>query len=63
MKILKIQHWDDETIRILLEDDETGIYTEIALVNHDEHGWDGMTAVVDAVKTLARDLGVKIVEE
>ena len=32
-------------------------------VNHDEHGWDGMTAVLDAVNRVCTKLGIKVDDE
>jgi hypothetical protein len=29
-------------------------------VNHDEHGWDGMTAVIKAVEAIADKLGIRV---
>lgn len=36
---------------------------QIIEVNHDEHGWDGMLAVIDAVKKVAAELGLKVADE
>lgn len=50
---------DDEACAIYLDDDPRVV--EIATVNHDEHGWDGMRAVIYAMKTTARACDWEIV--
>lgn len=38
-----------------------GTVVDIASVNHDDHGWDGMEAVGKAVEKMASVLGLAIV--
>ena len=50
----------DEVVSIALITDEA---TTIVNVEHGAHGWDGMTATIDAVETFAAALGIEVVNE
>jgi hypothetical protein len=50
-----IMKWiDDEVCEIELDNQP------VITINHDEHGWDGMTAVQDAVVKIAEIAGIKV---
>jgi RNA polymerase subunit RPABC4/transcription elongation factor Spt4 len=36
---------------------------QVVEVSHDEHGWDGMIAVVDAVNAVAKAVGIRVENE
>lgn len=56
-KVLRIVFDQNEKVEFYYGDDY------IMSVNHDEHGWSGMSAVEDAVVTFAEILGIKVVRE
>lgn len=52
----RIQITDDQHEEIYIHLDGKLVYT----ANHDEHGWDGMTAVIDLITKLADGFGVRV---
>lgn len=47
---------DDETLLVRIEEDV------VASVNHDEHGWSGMSAVENVVREIADAFGIEVYE-
>jgi hypothetical protein len=47
---------DDQHEEIYIHLDGQLVYT----ANHDEHGWDGMTAVIELVEKIAAALGLRV---
>jgi hypothetical protein len=58
---------NEPRIRIVDDGDEAVVVhvdgEALIHVNHDEHGWDGMLAVLAAVKDLANKLGITVADE
>jgi hypothetical protein len=57
LSTVTIRWINDETVEV----DVNGV--EVASVNHDEHGWAGMGAVLDTARKMAKALGVEVREE
>ena len=54
LEMLTFNWLDDEACEIKYDG------YDIVTITHDEHGWDGMVAVIVALSTLAKRLGVEI---
>jgi hypothetical protein len=54
MSTVTINWLDDEVVSIEVDG------TEVASVSHDQHGWDGMQAAIDAATEVAKALGAEV---
>lgn len=52
--VMKIRHPDDETLKITLGG------KEVAYADHDAHGWDGMEAVEQTARSIAKALKIQV---
>jgi hypothetical protein len=53
-----IDYLDDETVEVRVLGG--GEPTSIQLATHDEHGWDGIEAIVETAERIGDALGVKV---
>lgn len=57
MQIVTIEWISDEIVMISVDDNP------LIEVNHDEHGWSGMSAVIELTRALATALGARVADK